>query len=85
VRARVRAARDSRLNCKWTGLADSLRRQLDDGTLQPGDRPSIGQLSPELGISRKTIARALRALEDEGRLHRQPGTGYIVVQHAART
>ncbi len=68
------------MNCKWAGAVDSLRGRLDDGTLQLGARPSIGRLCRELGVSRKTMAKAFRALEDEMRLERHPGTGYIVVQ-----
>jgi DNA-binding GntR family transcriptional regulator len=65
-------------NIKWPRAAAVLRGRIRDGSLKPGSRPSIGRLGPELGVSRKTAARAFRALEDEGLLKREPGTGYTV-------
>lgn len=61
-------------------MAAGVRGQLNDGTLKPGAAPSIARLCTELGVSRKTAARALSALEGEGRLELRRSIGYVVVQ-----
>jgi GntR family transcriptional regulator len=66
-------------NRKWPEVADVVRGRIAAGTYKPGSRPSIGRLCPELGVGRNTAARAFRALEDEGLLKREPGTGYTVL------
>jgi DNA-binding GntR family transcriptional regulator len=66
----------------WEQLACSVRQQVDDGTLKPGDLVVIGRLLREHGLkTRETAGRALRLLEREGRLRQFPGYGYVV-QHA---
>ena len=60
-------------------IAALLRQQIADGTLRPGQpTPSITTLSQEHGVARQTAAKALRVLEDEGRVYRVPGLGYYV-------
>lgn len=66
-------------NRKWPGVAGIVRGRIADGTCKPGSRPSIGRLCLELGVGRNTASRALRALEDEGLLKREPGLGYTVL------
>ena len=65
-------------NRKWPEAAGVLRGRIEDGTLKPGAAAAIGPLCPELGVGRRTAARALSALEDEGLLERLPGIGYVV-------
>ena len=65
-------------NRKWPQAADALRRRIEDGTLQPGAAAVLGRLGPELGMSRRTAARALSVLEGEGLVERRPGIGYVV-------
>jgi DNA-binding GntR family transcriptional regulator len=40
--------------------------------------PSITTLTQEHGVTRKTAAKALGLLEDEGLIYRVPGLGYYV-------
>jgi DNA-binding GntR family transcriptional regulator len=64
---------------KWRSLAASLRAQISDGTLKPGQpAPSATGLAAARGWSRQTCARALRNLAGEGLLTRYPGLGYYV-------
>jgi DNA-binding GntR family transcriptional regulator len=60
-------------------LAALIRRQISDGTLQPGrPAPSITSLSQEHGHARQACSKALRILEGEGLVARIPGLGYYV-------
>ena len=64
---------------RYLRIAALLRQQIADGTLRPGQpTPSITTLSQEHGVARQTAAKALRVLEDEGRVYRVPGLGYYV-------
>lgn len=64
---------------KYLRLAAELRRKIDEGIFRPGDpMPSITALAAERGWARQTCAKALRILEDEGRLRWIPGLGYYV-------
>ena len=66
---------------RYARIAAAVRRQIDDGTLKPGDTVPIGPLTRQHGVARRTAASGLRLLETEGRLKRYPGHGYTV-QHA---
>ena len=60
-------------------LAALIRRQIGDGTLEPGCPVySITSLSQEYGHARQTCGKALRMLEGEGLVARFPGVGYYV-------
>lgn len=62
-------------------IADEVRQQIADGTLQPGmPAPSITTLSQQHGTARQTAAKALRLLEAEGLVTRIQGLGYYVVE-----
>jgi GntR family transcriptional regulator len=62
-------------------IAASIRRQITDGTIQPGQPvPSITRLVQEHGVARITASHALRVLEDEGLVRRIPGLGYYVTR-----
>ncbi len=63
----------------YVRLAEIVRRQIIDGTLEPGrPAPSITRLSQEHGHARPTCGKALRMLKGEGLLTRIPGLGYFV-------
>lgn len=47
-----------------------------------GQLPSEAQLVERFGVSRPTVARALRDLQDEGLIHRQAGSGTFVQPQA---
>ena len=60
-------------------IADALRRQIDAGILQPGDRlPSVRELATTLTINPNTIQRAYRELEADGRIESFAGKGSFV-------
>jgi DNA-binding transcriptional regulator YhcF (GntR family) len=48
-------------------VADGVRRMIERGSLLPGDRiPPVRALAEQLDLAPNTVARAYRALEDEG-------------------
>ena len=48
-------------------LRDAIQRQIERGTLLPGDRlPPVRNCAEELDLAPNTVARSYRALEDEG-------------------
>jgi len=67
-------------NLKHPAITEAVRGRIAGGTLKPGRRVSIGDLAPEMLVSRKTAAKALVALEAEGLLERRPGIGYVVAR-----
>src|SRR5271165_1744782 len=59
-----------------------IKRLITDRALKPGSRlPTETNLASELYVSRTTIRNALKFLEQEGKIERQPGRGAIVRQH----
>lgn len=67
------------MNLKWPRVAAAVRGRIAEGTLKPGSVASIAKLGPELGVKRRTAAKALAALEAEGLLERRIGVGYVVL------
>lgn len=66
---------------KWVKITTSLRAKLDAGTLAPGDTVTIGYLSQEWDVARRTAAKALRTLEREGYLRCYAGChGFVVIK-----
>jgi DNA-binding GntR family transcriptional regulator len=65
-----------------TGYADiaaHYRRQIQDGTLRPGDTmPSLRQVCDHFGVAQTTANRAYRALKMEGLTLARSGVGTIV-------
>jgi DNA-binding transcriptional regulator YhcF (GntR family) len=60
-------------------LADAVRRRIERGTLLPGDRiPPVRTLAEELDLAPNTVARAYRALEDEGWIEGRGRAGTFV-------
>ena len=69
---------------KWVQIASWLREQIETGQLEPHTPVFIGDESRAWKVSRDTVSKALHALEEEGRLRRFPGHGYIVVPPGGR-
>ena len=60
-------------------LAVTVREQIADGRLSPGESlPSITVLCEEHGLSRQTVGKGLRLVEQDGLIYRVPGLGYFV-------
>ncbi|MFF4409785.1 GntR family transcriptional regulator [Streptomyces sp. NPDC001404] len=60
-------------------VADAIREQIADGTLQPGDRiGSLSGLQEEFGVSDTVILEARKVLVAEGLLQPRPGDGTYV-------
>lgn len=65
---------------KHIQLANELRKQIEDGTLRPGQPvPSITELAAERGWARGTCRHSMQILADEGLVRRTAGLGYYVV------
>jgi len=64
---------------RWVQIVNDLRSRIDAGELKRYDRISVAYESQARGVSKETVAKALRALVAEGRLVRFPGHGYLVV------
>jgi DNA-binding GntR family transcriptional regulator len=63
----------------YVHLAATIRKQIGDGTLQPGSlAPSITTLAGTYGHARQTCVKALHLLEGEGLLVNIPGLGFYV-------
>ena len=61
---------------KYFQVMDRLRQQILSGEIKPGGKlPSENELSREYGISRHTVRKALRILENDGYVEAQHGRG----------
>lgn len=61
---------------KHRGISRELAAEIANGKYGPGDRlPSETQLVQRFRVSRPTVARALRDLQDEGLVERRAGSG----------
>lgn len=66
-------------------LKDLIKRQIQSGTLHPGDRlPTAQVLCQDYGISRAPVRQALTELVQEGYIYRRPGQGTFVAPSASR-
>jgi DNA-binding GntR family transcriptional regulator len=64
---------------RYVRLAGNLAKEIQSDKYMPGKRlPSIAELYHETGLSRQTIGKALRLLENEELIERVPGLGYFV-------
>ncbi|MDR7300412.1 winged helix-turn-helix domain-containing protein [Haloactinomyces albus] len=62
-------------------LAATLRERIEAGEFQPAmPLPSEARLQEEHGVSRNTVRRAYRLLEDEGTIVIRHGAGAFVAQ-----
>ena len=61
---------------KWRRVADALERYIEREGLKTGDQlPTEAHLTAVFGVNRHTLRRALRVLEDSGRLEARQGRG----------
>jgi GntR family transcriptional regulator, arabinose operon transcriptional repressor len=64
---------------KHADVYAALRRELQDGKWKAGERiPSEAELVEQFGVSRITVGRAVRDLEDDGLVERRRGAGTFV-------
>ncbi len=63
---------------KQQAAYDSLRREIMEGDLKPGDRLVIDQLAIQLGMSSIPVREALSQLEAEGLVEIRPHAGAVV-------
>jgi len=60
-------------------LIEGIRRRIERGALLPGDRiPPVRTLADELALAPNTVARAYRALEDDGWIEGRGRAGTFV-------
>lgn len=65
----------------YRSIAESLRTQIREGDLAPGDKlPTEGELSEKYEASRNTVREAIRRLTDEGLLESRLGQGTYVTR-----
>ena len=65
-------------------ISHELRAEIASGKYgQSGQLPSEAQLVERFSVSRPTVARALRDLQDEGLIHRRAGSGTFVSPQSA--
>src|SRR6476620_8561180 len=68
-----------RVRSKYEDVHAALLRQLQTGRWKPGDQiPTETELLKQFGVSRITVARAVRDLEREGLVERRRGAGTFV-------
>jgi DNA-binding GntR family transcriptional regulator len=64
---------------RYEQVAASIRAQISDGTLKPGDElPGVPELMREYGCANDTLSRARAILAAEGLIVRTPGKVYTV-------
>jgi DNA-binding transcriptional regulator YhcF (GntR family) len=67
VTARIRLQLRDDGGPPYRQVADGVRRMIERGSLLPGDRiPPVRTLAEQLDLAPNTVARAYRALEDDG-------------------
>lgn len=65
----------------WRQIADSLRTQIEDGTIPPGSRiPSTVELEQEWEVARETIRKAINSLKEAGLVEGVQGMGIFVAE-----
>lgn len=66
-------------NTGYAEIAEHFRRQIQDGTLRPGDEmPSYSKVTEQFGVAHTTVHRAYRALKMEGLTLSVPGKKTMV-------
>ena len=65
----------------WRQVADEIKRRIEAGQYGPGmPIPAERRLAEELGVSIKTVRRAVAELRDEGALETLPQKGTFVAE-----
>ncbi|MGW3372759.1 GntR family transcriptional regulator [Streptomyces hydrogenans] len=59
-------------------IAESLRKKIEEGAFPAGSLPSEAALGAAYQVSRNTIRRALKSLENQGVVEPTPGVGWRV-------
>ncbi|MFD5899140.1 GntR family transcriptional regulator [Streptomyces sp. NPDC060366] len=68
----------------YADIAAHYRRQIQDGTLQPGNEmPSYSEATEQFGVAHTTVNRAYRVLKMEGLVLTRPGSKTIVAAPAS--
>lgn len=71
----------AQMKSQWEALYDSLRADIELGTLAPGERlPTEHQLASRKGVSRNTVRRAYLALSQDGAIRSINGHGSYVMR-----
>jgi GntR family transcriptional regulator len=64
----------------WPQIADDLRRRLESGEWQPGDRfPGTVDLAAQYEVAQSSVQKAVVRLRGEGRLRTVLGAGSYVL------
>jgi LacI family transcriptional regulator len=64
---------------KYIMIAESLKADMERGTLSPGDQlPSFNEMTQQFGVAKHTIDKAHAVLEKEGLVRREQGRGVFV-------
>lgn len=69
---------------KPDAISDLLRRKILTGEIEPGERINVRALESDLGVSHIPIREAIRRLEAEGLVTRQPNVGAVAAQVSLR-
>lgn len=65
----------------YVQLMDSIKKKIQDGQLQVGDRlVSEREMSEQYGINRMTVRNALKKLQEEGVIETKRGSGNYVAK-----
>lgn len=63
----------------YAGIASELRKQMQNGLLNPGDKvPSLNEIQEKYGVSVTTANRVFQQLKSEGLTYAKPGVGTVV-------
>lgn len=64
---------------RYKELRQTLEQEIASGRYRVGDRfPTDSELRERFGVSRHTVREALRGLQEQGILDRQPGSGTVI-------
>jgi DNA-binding LacI/PurR family transcriptional regulator len=70
---------------KYIMIAESLKADMERGTLSPGDQlPSFNEMTEQFRVAKHTIDKAHALLEKEGLVRREQGRGVFVEASKAR-
>jgi GntR family transcriptional regulator of arabinose operon len=76
---------EQRKRAKYLDIVESVRSDISSGRYRSGGRlPSEAELVRKFSVSRMTVVKAIRQLQQEGLLVRRPGSGTYAADSAAR-